>query len=456
MMASIGDTIGKRYRVMDIHLGGMGIVYVCYDYEWNKFVVLKTFQDRLFRSDKVQNNLKSEALIWTELDRYPYIVHAYGVEILDGRLFIKLEYVAPDNHNRNTLTHYLGCLRFSDILKIAIKCCYGMKYAYSKGVLAHRDIKPDNIMITANMIAKLTDFGLATAFQDMPSENLNSTHQRDPSLSIFKSRGHSVCGTLPYMAPEQFDGKVDMRSDMYSFGIVLFRMVTDGKYPFTGRTPQEWEECHRKARVPAIFSPLLPIITKCLKKDPCDRYQNFFFLKEDLQERVRHYTGRKFVPVRVKQPKVQEIFSKGVTLSRLGKYEEALICLFRVTSIDPECIEAWRWIGWNLSVQNKYEDAITIYDKAIEKFPKLVELLHFKGFLLSRLRRYEECIDCYQKALKMNPNIAGVWYNLGFVLYRLKQYKKAIECFDKVIVLNPTIKKAYKMKEKIIKITNFS
>ena len=144
----IGDFIGGYYEVYRILKGGMGVVYVCYDYRSHFPTVLKTFKKEYIQTDKDEALFKKEALIWIKIGRHPYIIHADSVAKIDRKLFIMLEYISPDSHGRNTLAHYFGYLAFPETLKLSIQFCYGIEYAYSRGIDAHRDIKPDNNMIT--------------------------------------------------------------------------------------------------------------------------------------------------------------------------------------------------------------------------------------------------------------------------------------------------------------------
>jgi len=302
----VGDKIAGRYEIRYVLGGegrsGMGIVYICHDPESRMLFALKTFQERYFFSKETNNLFEREAHVWTELGKHPYIVWAIVAAILEDRLFIVLEYITP-RQGKNTLTHYFGTLDLPDILKFSIQFCYGMEYAYSKGVDAHRDIKPDNIMITQDKTVKITDFGLAKAFQELPlREDIISTGER-PGLSIFQSKaGKRVCGTLQYMSPEQFDGYADRRSDIYSFGITLYQMVGGGKFPFIGKgrtdeeRQQDYERLHRYGRIPPISSLLFPLIQKCLEKDPNNRYQEFTSIREELQSILLKETGERIIP----------------------------------------------------------------------------------------------------------------------------------------------------------------
>jgi serine/threonine protein kinase len=158
-----GDFIGQKYEVYDVlGMGGFGIVYLAYSHERESVYALKTFLDEYLEDLQTRERFKKEAQIWIGLERHPYIVRASFVDEISGRLFIVMEYIAPDGHVLNSLDNYL---RYqppdsAQSLRWAIQFCYGMKYAYSKGVKAHRDIKPANIMIGQDKTVKISDFGL--------------------------------------------------------------------------------------------------------------------------------------------------------------------------------------------------------------------------------------------------------------------------------------------------------
>lgn len=434
----IGDRISNRYEVFKILSGGMGIVYICYDHKFKSPIALKTYHESIFFSEKARKVFEREALIWTELEKYPYIVRAYWIEKLGGRLFIALEYVAPDTYGRNTLSHYLNYhLSVEEIVKISLQFCYGIKYAYSKGVDAHRDIKPENIMITADKTVKITDFGLAKAFSETQLEGDFVPSVEKPSLSIFQSKGKSICGTMPYMAPEQFDGRADIRTDIYSYGVVLFQMASGGRLPFIGKNFQEYEELHRHKKVPSIFHPLLPIIKRCLMKDPWERYQNFFMLKEDLRKLYRRTTGKTFRPPRIPKLEVSELFNKGISLSILGKYEEANSCFDGILKIEPRDEEAWLHKGIVLGELNRHDEAIKCFDEAIRINPEMADALYCKGTILNKSEDPNEAIKCFNKALEIDPRNANVWFNMGNSYYRLKIFEKALHCYDEAVRNNP-------------------
>jgi serine/threonine protein kinase len=148
--------------------------------------------------------------------------------------------------------------------------CDGMSYVLSMGVSVHRDIKPQNCLITQENDLKVTDFGLAKVFDD--TKLVEPSWQGTECLSIGLTRTGVAAGTCTHMAPEQFEDskRVDVRADVYSFGVMLYQMAT-GSLPFVARTPEEYEQLHRQHSAPALvghMSMLDAIVARCLAKDP--------------------------------------------------------------------------------------------------------------------------------------------------------------------------------------------
>jgi tetratricopeptide (TPR) repeat protein len=447
----VGDFIGDDYDVCQVLEGGMGIVYICYNNKNKKMYALKTIKKYdIFNNETIQKAnmpakemFKQEARNWINLEKHPHIVRAYTVQRFfaemsyPSKLYIIMEYVPADAKGRNTLTHYFKQLTFIDILKIAVQFCFGMEYAYSKGIEAHRDIKPDNIMITPDMIVKITDFGLSRSFQMIDVEDDMVLGDMASSLCVFRSASGVICGTPPYMAPEQFNGYADKRSDIYSFGVVLYQLATGGALPFIGKTPNEYENMHKHENIPYLKSPLFPIIKKCLEKDPNKRYKDFSIIKEDLQELHLKQAGEKVVPPQIEELGYLDWINKGYGLDALHKYEEAIACFDKALEIDPRGVSAWGLKAQALLGLQKYEEAILCYDKVLDINPGLPDVLNAKGELLSRGGKYYEAIACFDKALEINPNHDGAWFGKKSVLYELGKYDEAIVWYDKVINANP-------------------
>ncbi len=441
-----GYKISNRFEIHRVLKGGMGVVYVCYDYKHKTFLALKTLQDKFLKSEQSKKLFEREALVWTELEKHPFIVRAMWVEKLEYKIFIVLEYIAPDKQGRNTLTHYLGHLSYPDILKYSIQFCYGMEHAYKKGIDAHRDIKPDNIMITSNKTVKITDFGLVKAFQEIVSKEEITSEEEKSGLSIFKSMDKNVCGTLNYMPPEQFEGEADKRSDIYSFGITLYQMVSGGDLPFVGSSKDEYKRLHKEEKTPFLSSPLFPIIRKCLEKNPDKRFQGFTPIRKGLEKMLLKETGEKISPPTEAEFEAWELLNKGVALGSLRRYNEAIDCYDKAIRINPEFAYAWHNKGTALDNLGNYNEAITCYDKVIGINPEDAYAWINKGTALYNLGRYKEAIKCYDGAIRINPEDATVWNNKGVTLNNLGRYNEAIDCYDKAIRINPEFAEAWNNK----------
>ena len=408
-----GDFIGHKYEwYKTLGRGGFGIVYLVVSHELNSPLALKTFRDKYLADPKVRSQFEAEAQVWVQLERHPYIVRAYFVEKVAGRLNVGMEYVAPNPENINSLEGYLrrGSVDLAQTLRWAIQCCYGMEHAHSY-IRAHRDLKPGNILIGLDNAVKITDFGLAGVIElDGP------------------------VGTRPYMPPEQFidAASCDKRSDIYSFGVVLYQMAT-GEVPFTAGSFTEFYELHCYAPVPTIDSPLFPVIQRCMEKEPDKRYQSFGELRSDLERLIKQETGESLSPPELSDLEAWEWNNKAVTLNNLGRYTEALECSKRALEMFPSFASVWVNKGTSLKSLERHEEAIRCYDTALVIDPQNVNAISGKGLCFDCLGRYAEALECDDHALKINPTRVDVWDNKGLTLDSLGRCAEAITCFNKAL-----------------------
>jgi serine/threonine protein kinase len=339
-----GDFIGQKYEVFGVlGEGGFGIVYLVYSHSTENIYALKTFRDEYLEDAQTRERFKKEAQIWIDLERHPYLVRAHFVDEISGRLFIAMEFIAPDEQGLNSLDAYLK-RRPPDLaqtLRWAIQFCHGMEYAYSRGIKAHRDIKPANILIGQDKTVKISDFGLAGVIGS--SKAISGV-----KLNIQKGKIGFSCqtmegvgfGTPTHMPPEQFTNAVgcDERSDIYSFGIVLYQMAKGGELPFFASLPRDdsyeesrrfWVEMyklHGQAAVPKLNSLLSPVIQRCLEKEPKRRYQTFKELRINLEMLLKKQTGEVVKVPGLKELETWEFINKGICYGMLGKNDEAIKC----------------------------------------------------------------------------------------------------------------------------------
>ena len=189
-----GDLIGQEFQVIDIlGKGEFGVVYLVYSSVNKSVYALKTFRDKYLQNASIKEHFKKEANIWINLERHPYLVRAYFVTEIAGRLFIAMEYIAKNREGLNSLDDYLkrSPPNTPQILRWAIQFCHGIEYAYSKGLQCHRDIKPSNILISHDKTVKISDFGLGDLYlaSDQPIKEI-TIHRNEPRTGTKNIQGN--------------------------------------------------------------------------------------------------------------------------------------------------------------------------------------------------------------------------------------------------------------------------
>jgi len=459
----VGDKIENRYEIHHILGGpgksGMGIVYICYDHEISDPVAIKTFQDKYLTDLAAIKRFKWEAATWVRLEKHYNIVQAEYVKVIEGRPYIFMEYVVGDKQYGTDLSGWIrgGGLqrdRRADIpliLNFAIQVCHGMIHAQNRfkemgKPFVHRDIKPQNIMVTQDKVVKVTDFGLVKAFaeadEDIPSTTVGDESRRRLSLS----KSGNVCGTPPYMSPEQCRGErdIDVRSDIYAFGCVLYEMLT-GRYVFDVEKAEEFIYHHLKGmpRSPNAHKELDRVVMKCLEKEAGERYHDFEELEEVLSGIYYGLTGEMIQPPSAQKLEAWELSNKGFSLENVGILQEAIDCYHQALKLNPNLVWAHNNLGSAYAAQGKPDEAVREYREALSINPNDAMAHYNLGNAYHAQGKFDEAIWEHRETLTINPNYAEAHNNLGNAYKAQGKFDEAIWEHREALKINPNLAEAH-------------
>ena len=320
-----GDILSEFFEISDkAREGGMGDVFFCRDRRDNKFYVLKTSSKASGTDEQL---FTKECKFVLHLWKNPYVAYAKTVLSDAEHLYIVMEFVGKQPYNLQEAVQGETLARVMNKTQIepkqaliwAIQFCQGMQFLNNAGMESHKDIKPDNILITSQNDIKITDFGLAGT----------------------EKKG----GTVGYRPPEYFskEGRLTVTSDIYSFGLVLYQML-NGNKPLPNVT--KWDEDAQRyeyIRTDSIQSVhCQDIITKCLADNPADRYQNFYELEKGLSDYLKkHYSEYVFPKKAAEKMTASDYFLKGLGYYQLKENLWAFLLFSLAIFEDPKMAEAY-------------------------------------------------------------------------------------------------------------------
>ena len=267
-----GSDFGPRYRIEALlGQGGMGRVYKAYDKDLDRTVAIKVVREGAIGQSDALKRFKQELVLASKIS-HKNILRIHDMGDVGGLRFISMAYVEGQD-----LQHIIRDnpkMPMERVLKFAQQIADALAAAHAEGVV-HRDLKPQNLLVDKADQIFVCDFGLAKSFEEG---------------AIGMTRTGAFLGTPRYMSPEQVEGKpADGRADLYSFGLILYEMVT-GDVPFTGESTLKvmYQRIQEKPKSPKTLNPDLPnwlvrLIMRCLERDPDARYQNAYEILADLQ-----------------------------------------------------------------------------------------------------------------------------------------------------------------------------
>ncbi len=269
----IGKTISHYKIIEKLGDGGRSTVYKAEDVRLERIVAIKIMSEKLLKNPKARLRFLREAQTVAQLD-HPNICAVYEVDAMEGCTFIAMAHIEGTSLGQKIEA---GPLEINEAIGIGLQAARGLNAAHKKKII-HRDIKDANIMINADSVVKIMDFGLSK-----PLEKEDITRPR------------AILGTVPFMSPEQATGKpVDYGTDIWSLGVVMYRTLT-GKHPFKGRNVGEMVRSILKDDPPGIRElrrdapePLESCIRKMMQKDSGDRHESMEEVIADLRRVKAH------------------------------------------------------------------------------------------------------------------------------------------------------------------------
>ncbi|MBU1318999.1 MAG: tetratricopeptide repeat protein [candidate division Zixibacteria bacterium] len=515
MLEATGEIIGGKFKVLSQDEGGMGRVYVCQGPDGDRKFVLKTLLDRFMSNQHALSRFIQEARIWVSLGDIPNVIAAYDVEMLDGRPFVIAEYGGSWNLRGWLNKHQVSTIEGIDI---AIDIANGMKNAMTLvPSIIHGDLTPDNIILKvwwgceletqwlidnadavsaaiANtsdelerveklseisgksieeriLSVNVTDFGLAKIADDESYRRYANTRVRKEGFS----------GKPRYLSPEQCSGQpVQQQSDVYTFGIVLYELMT-GHWPYETEANLSVFACHEGAKPtdPLIYNSNIPpqihrLVLQCLEKDPGNRPRGFSMIFEalstsriviseapaDLKERLAAMIrdgldlniaeslreGKAVARVSFEKPspvvdlgwqETNTLIKKALLEISLGNDSEGIALLDKVLESDPTNIEAAVRCSNRLFEAGSYDLALQYSGRALDIDSANVEAMFVKANALAKLNRPEEAIELYKACLVKSPDSTEMLTNIGSTYCdSLNDPAEALNYFNRALEIN--------------------
>jgi tetratricopeptide (TPR) repeat protein len=431
----IGTKFSDLYEVISSEQskGGMGKAILCRGLQDNKYYVLKKAK---LKKTELSEAFKKEIEFTLKLDKHPNIVYTQTAIKEEDTFYMVMELVKKQQKHplkenwwfAKTLTDVIrnNEIDLETAFAWSIEFCRGMQYLNSVGLESHQDIKPENIFITEDNHIKIADFGLAS-FE-----------------GIFYTGG-----TKKYFSPEHGnkDLKCDIRSDIYSFGIVMYEMfnsiILEKNTKNTGK-----EVCELIKNKKCKFCS--EIIKKSLQEKADNRYQTFLELEEDIAKESKKYFGENF-EIENNQMTANDYFSKAKGSELIGNYEQAVELYTKAIKINPRYTDAYYNRGNSQYMLSQCEKAIKNYDRTIELNQKYFFAYRNRGITKKILGKNEEAIKDFDTAIEINPHHIRPYVDRNDILISMGKTKDALDGLNKAIENNPTISSLYEYRAELLK-----
>ncbi|MFZ5764954.1 MAG: protein kinase domain-containing protein [Thermodesulfobacteriota bacterium] len=438
-----GEVIEDRYRIDRIFSGAMGKVYIAEHLGWGIWMAIKAPKPEVWADREGLQRILREANSWVRLGLHPNIACCYYVRSFSGIPHIFIEYVSG-----GTLEEWINRGRCRDMrtaLSIAVQFCNGMEYTHAKGFI-HRDIKPQNILLTKDGLVKITDFGILRLIKESgpEAEGALPVGPASPEATV------GFRGTPNYASPEQLRNshRVDRRTDIFSFGLCLWMMFC-GKRPYKHNAMGGCPEPVAVDAAVELPPSLKTILIKSVAFQAGDRYQDFTELKEALNQ-VYLELFQVACPYAIMEKidmRAENWNNRAVSLAELGKYRQAENYLNRTLEINdtlPEALHNFFMLRWCRSTENaerllrqmeacrKRFPSLDVFDKLEKEMAAAVE----RGgeFLQTARKREPELHLCFPKAPMEIFREAQLRRSVHHNILTLMQSRRLTQCYDTLMV----------------------
>ncbi len=399
----IGKQIGGDYRITaELNSGSFGSVYLARHiiFEDDPIVAIKLLHSNL-RSPQEREQFIQEARLLRKL-RLPHILPVIGAGFQDSTPYIVTEYASSGSLRDRLNKHHGQALSVEEALTILSQIGEALHHAHQQNIV-HRDLKPENILFNAKGEALLADFGIAAV------------------LATAKTKQMGLGGTPPYMAPEQFEGIISMKSDQYALGCIAYELLT-GQKPFVLPNPTLEAMWFHHSKVyptaPIQLNPLIP-----------SHVEQAIFKAIIKQRTERHADVAAFITAL--QKTAEQWFDEGIEYFEANRYEEALAALEQALRLNPNDAVAYANKGDTLYALKCDEEALVAYEQALCLDPNDGSAYYNKGIAFNALNRYEEALVAYEQVIRLQPELALAHQRKGQVLEKLGRRKEAQQAYAK-------------------------
>jgi eukaryotic-like serine/threonine-protein kinase len=430
-----GELIDQRYQVVDVRRGAMGVVYIAMDRAIEQLVAIKSYQTRFLWNDRAISYFVDEAKVWIRLGSHPNIVQAFALREFAGRPHVVAEYI--DGY---TLRALVGSLSPIQAVDLSIPICWALSYAHDQGAIVHRDIKPDNVLVSRHGAPKVTDFGLA---RGMPAYLWSQG--ADAGIAPVRNLADEMVGGTPrYMAPELFRGAFTVGPwiDIYAFGVMLYELLT-GHPPLEVPPGGNWAQAHRtpfdsdpRRLKPELHKGFAHIVGCCLHREPLKRYQSFAELEYDLQHMRRHLSGSRLERSHAHEElatRADQLHNQGVAHLSLGEQREALALFRQANRLRPEEPSFWLDTAQAALALWQAEEARAACEQGLAHSPDAnlaARLERTRALALERLHRTAEALAAFGHSLKLNKFDSQSYLARGALLERMGRADEALRDYE--------------------------